>query len=526
MADSIYTNFIEAKNSSLIPVLKSGRTLESRYNPQRDGENLANSLDKKFSFFLLMGIGSGILISKILEKFPESRILALEMTDAELSFLKTNQETAKILSDKRIILSTSDQLEKNLINYYIPAKFGDLKIIEQKNWLLENEDKLDFIKSQIKNALEIISSDFSVQSHFGKIWTCNILNNIKLLSKQNADYSLKAKEKLAAGKNIIGKNKKALVLGAGPSLDQKIEILKKNPENYFIISTDTAFQTLSKHKIKPDMVFSLDGQAISHNHFINSSDFSDILFAFDLSANFSAVKHVLDAGGKIIFFISGHPLSTLFNQFYKHYANALPELNSGSGTVTIAALDFAVKCGFKNIQVLGADFGYSRGKAYTRGTYLDVLYNKGANRLKTSEKLFDNLLFRTELEKVSDDKVTTKILSGYKTSFEDFLEKNHLNYKLEDEIYQIENPKNHENPKNTVAKDFIENIFKNHNFDYQNFNYQNFKDFFMQTEKKEPEVFEIALLPYISWLRKNADYKDLKFQDFQNLAKSFIVSYN
>ena len=70
MADSIYTNFIEAKNGTLIPVLKSGRTLESRYNPQRDGENLANSLDKKFSFFLLMGISSGILISKILEKFP------------------------------------------------------------------------------------------------------------------------------------------------------------------------------------------------------------------------------------------------------------------------------------------------------------------------------------------------------------------------------------------------------------------------------------------------------------------------
>ena len=68
-----------------------------------------------------------------------------------------------------------------------------------------------------------------------------------------------------------------------------------------------------------------------------------------------------------------------FNDFSN---NKLSSLNTTCGTVTITALDFAIKCGFTEIQILGADFGYVKNKTYTKSTYLDQIFSKNQNKLE------------------------------------------------------------------------------------------------------------------------------------------------
>ena len=233
MAETIYSSFIETKNGSQIPLLKSGRTLESRYNPQKEAENIINSLDSTYSFFLILGLGSGILAEEILEKIDASKIIVLEKSQADFDFLKTNQNIKNLLTNERIITSDIENLSKNLINNYLPAKYGSLKIIEQRNWLLENSELKNDINMSIQNAISQISADFSVQSHFGKIWTTNILNNIKLFSQITPPSSFNP-----------DLSKTALVVAAGPSLDSKITQIMEKRDQYYIISTYTAFSTL------------------------------------------------------------------------------------------------------------------------------------------------------------------------------------------------------------------------------------------------------------------------------------------
>ena len=71
--------------------------------------------------------------------------------------------------------------------------------------------------------------------------------------------------------------------------------------------------------------------------------------------------------------------------------------------------------------ILGADFSYSDGKAYTSGTYLDTLYNKGSSKLAETEQTFSKLMFRTELLEITRNKKTTQILQAYKGSLENYL---------------------------------------------------------------------------------------------------------
>ena len=63
----IYKSFEQAKNGTTIPVFISGKTMESRYNPERDAETLCNSIEDGFNFFLVLGIGSGLFIKKLSE---------------------------------------------------------------------------------------------------------------------------------------------------------------------------------------------------------------------------------------------------------------------------------------------------------------------------------------------------------------------------------------------------------------------------------------------------------------------------
>ena len=127
----IYKEFTAAKTGSLIPLFQSGRTMESRYNPQRDAESLCCSITEASSFFLVLGIGSGIFIKCLSLKFPEAKIIALELYEEDIDFLLQNEELKQLKENPNIILGSLGELENLLLQNYLPAKYGNLKIIEQ-----------------------------------------------------------------------------------------------------------------------------------------------------------------------------------------------------------------------------------------------------------------------------------------------------------------------------------------------------------------------------------------------------------
>lgn len=488
MISQLYSTVTEAKNNSLIPVLKNGKTLESRYNPDREAETFVNSIDLSKSYYIITGISSGHVINKLNEINPDAIVICIERTEIDIEFLLQLPIVKQLKQTKNIFFAVPETLEETILNTYLPAKYGDIKIIERKTWLQENEDIIPIITQKINKAIGIVSADYSVQAHFGKIWQKNIINNLKILSKIGYPKDL-----------CFDNSKHAYVVAAGPSLDKSIMKIKQCSKP-FIISTDTAYGTLLKNSIIPDIVISIDGQNISTNHFINNN-FYNTLFLFDLCSNSSIAQNILEHNGNILYFISGHPFCNLIN-YYLH--NKLLHLFSGSGTVTITAVDFAISAGFKKITVLGADFGYCNNKAYTKGTYFDSLYNLETNKTFTNENNFNHLLFRTELIS-NDTKKTTSVLKAYEQSFKDYLIKKNVFYSYEDFCYELENT-NLESLKINNAEPF------------------NYKDFWDFIKKANINDLETPLLPFIAYLRNHSDEQN--FVKLLQLAYSNILSYN
>ena len=417
-----YSKIIKAKDGNLIPLCKNTEngqefSLHSKYNPVREAELFCSNIDTNFTFFVVLGLAAAFHIEKLLEKVPNAKIFVVECSESAINFLLQLPTVKKINENKRIFISDIENLEKNFLSIYKPALHGNLTIISLRQWENIFQKSAKCAREKLNSTIKLLSADYSVQSHFGKIWQKNILTNLSLAKKSKSVEIVK--------EEIFPYIKKtAVIIAAGPSLDEKIHELKKNQEKYFIIATDTAFSALLKQGVESDVVVSIDGQMVSHEHYIGHLQ-KKSLYVFDLCANSSAVRKTLSKTENVLFVETGHPLAQ-YASIFSGKQNFL-HVETGSGTVTIAAFSLAQKLGFKKIEFLAADFAYIDGKPYTRGTYLENQFYTKSNRICTAEKSYITLMYRAPIKKISENKITTEILEAYRTSLLNFIKESKEN---------------------------------------------------------------------------------------------------
>lgn len=401
----IYGETLQSKTGQDIPLFVSGRPVHSKYNPL--GEKL--SITQDFTGCLLVaGLGGGFHIASILENKNILKFIIIEADKESLDFSCRFENSKKVLNDSRSIACTIDELDEVLRREYVPSLHKNLTLAYLRSWQNENPELAKKIEVQLSESIKKISADFSVQAHFGKLWHRNILTNLKFISKTGHVNDIFP--------DLKGKTK-AAIIAAGPTLDMNITRLKEDKDAY-IVATDTACGTLLSYGITPDAVVSVDAQHVSMEHFYCIQK-ENIHFVFDLASNPEAVEHVHQKGNSISFIRSAHPLSALVSNELN-----IPYAETGSGTVTIAAADWARQNGFNTLEFYGADFAYSEGKPYCRGTYLEKKYSSTSGRMTTVENMYTSLMFRTELKKVTKGllgtlgkaPVTNSVLESYGTT--------------------------------------------------------------------------------------------------------------
>lgn len=475
MSGCIYAGMMTAKNGTEIPVFTNNRTFFSTYNPERDAEAFITANQDNFSnagFILVGGIGNGLHVLKLCEKFPEAKIVVFEADEPSLFF--SLNHLVKPLAEKiqssesRIMLTSTENLKTVLSAHYIPALHGNFAFASVRSWadFLGNTAS-SFIQT-VNGVLADISQDYSVQAQFGKLWHRNILQNIALYD------ILPEEQKFNPASFKASQNaRKAAIIGAGPSLDNTIHILSENRSGYCIFATDTTYGTLRDAGITPDFVVTVDSQHLSAKHFIGHTLDGTIL-AGDLTANTSIIEYAVKNGAQILLFHNNHPLSQLIENWIHELpdtANPFPFIDSGAGTVLHAATDLARKIGFTEIEYFGADFSYSEGKPYTKGTYLEKLYYSEENRIWNAESSYSRLMYRTPLTQLSENVFTTEILLRYKKALESSLQQ-----KSPDLLTQTGN-------KKAVFSPFL--------------------SWYLDKLQKKDKKSLISVLPLAAWYKKN-----------------------
>ena len=219
----------------------------------------------------------------------------------------------------------------------------------------------------------------------------------------NSNYNISRCNKiLNLDKTTIGNNNSNIIIvGAGPSLDDYIDIIKKYRNNLFVISSGSSLISLLKSNIHPDIHFELEFQnlaALNLEHVNRSFNLKNTTLISSLSCN----PKLSDYFKETHYFI----------QAASEFSSFLPSsstLDHGGISCTNGAAAFASRISEGTIYLVGLDFAYTNNVHHAKDNisyqkdlkgglkHLEEKKNEiqGAN-IKTLD-IYDNIIMTTPL---------------------------------------------------------------------------------------------------------------------------------
>ena len=310
--------------------------------------------------FVGMGLGYGPLL--IHRERPRIAQLVIIEPKKEifLAALKT-MDLSRLFLDRRVNFLVGDvdfKVFSDLV--YRNASLRDITILRHIPSFKWSERTYSDLANKIYEILNKFCASGSTIVQKGKNFIENIYNNLELLPKGYVVNALEGKFR----------DIPAIVIGAGPSLEKDLPLLKSIQNNAILISVDSALPVLLTNGITPHFVTTIDMQLM---------DVEKVACAFEKKNPFSLVA-ALKCGYLMprmlhvekLFWAISADASTLWLAEFLNVKKFLPP----AASVSHLALGFALLTDANPIILIGQDLCYpeDRGFDHAKGT---VFHNKG-----------------------------------------------------------------------------------------------------------------------------------------------------
>lgn len=331
----------------------------SSHDPEKEAERLIQGLSRKDSNSLYIFFGAGIGYSVLSAlKTTEAVCVWMECFPSILKAALEENDFSEYLKSGRLRILLKPFAEDRLFESFKGLSHHSVSFIAHRgslNWKQEEYQECRFICEKFFQKKDV---NIATLSKFEKIWTRNILQNLRFLP------GMKPVSMIFGLLNGMP----AVVTGAGPSLHRDINDLKKYREYYFLITVDTALHVLQKNGIEPDLIFSVDPQPINKSY-LEGYTGSGIL-VFDPTS----CTHTLRLSEKFqegFFTSSPFPLMKLFTDFLTVEAGDVPF----GGSVSTNAVSLADLMGAGDVLFFGQDLAFTDGFAHCKGAVLEERLN-------------------------------------------------------------------------------------------------------------------------------------------------------
>lgn len=311
----------------------------------KDFENYHENLDGYFPFLLMLGIGAGAHIQKLIQQ--SNGIKEILIVDESYEMLKISFH----LMDWRPIFMYFKQKDHGL---YFSINNNPSEVVNiSLNTIFRNfpyqfyfipfytHYKSTFFDSFKEKFLEKIDLGFSGLGFYDD----------EVISLEHTLQNLNDKRPIFRYTNKLPKNSTAFIIASGPSIDKDIEYIKKHKDNVVVISCGTALRVLYKNDIKPDFHMEIERppemvpiiENYGSKEYLKSIDMIGLnVVSHEVYSLFKSSKIYFrenDAGSSIV-------------------PNDVPKLNHCNPTIVNGTLSFLSEIGFKKIYMFGTDMGF------------------------------------------------------------------------------------------------------------------------------------------------------------------------
>jgi hypothetical protein len=331
------------KNSPIKTVIEDYNNIEKIYS--------------RYPYLYFYGLGNGVLIKLLLNRKNLERIIVIE-PDIELFYIVFNllDFTEEIESGKIIFEHSEDfsfiKADKYMEgNVKIYAKLYTLQVANSYYYKYYSSDITRVNKIFVRAITHIVTS-------IGNSATDTLIGLKHHIS--NLPFMLKTptlKDSIKKYKN----SKNVVIVSTGPSLNKQLELLKKYQDYITIFCVDASLPILQEHKIRPDVVFSLERVEATAKFYENlDKEFlKDTIFEITSIAHKKLLEKVSDMKVQM----SMRPF-----EFLKYFGfREWGYLGFGMSAANMA-FECAFLAGFENIALIGQDLSYSKdGKSHSKG---------------------------------------------------------------------------------------------------------------------------------------------------------------
>lgn len=374
MTDEI--TFLPEGSNSPTQIVFQGRFVHSRKPQSEAKRQAAELLNRKPKVVLLMGAGLGFLLEELL--LENVLVIWLEeipqIQKAALLRLSSLFDKLKLKATKPTATTTEYRNQFNQIKLIQLSQTLSLANLEKiTNGNLTSLQSFILRTTARPSYTELLSQ--IDQKQFKEIVNQNTLQRFDRLWLKNIYYNLYYYQQFKPLNHLIENQspKPAVVVSAGPSLNQSLGLLKKFRDKFVLIAVDTAIHVLNKFQIDADYLLTVDAQLANFLHLRSYTGNAKLII--DLTVSYLTMRHI-----RGFYYLFANPLPAA-NFFLKRlFDDQLSVLQFG-GSVSTNAFDFALKLGSPKIYLCGLDLSFVNHQTHSKGSALEETALSKTNRL-------------------------------------------------------------------------------------------------------------------------------------------------
>jgi hypothetical protein len=301
----------------------------------------------------VIGLGLGHVLEAIDEVSAASHVVALELTPALAALSASVPRVKERLAAGRLTIAVAPAYEALAVPAVRTALANagtTLPVVISPGLAADRADTIGAAGNVLRQRLfEAKANEDARRANAGR-YLLNTLRNLTAIAEE-ADVASLADCFAGAP---------AIVLAAGPTLDNAIEDLRASAAHAVIIAVDTSLKPLLKTGIAPDLVVAMDPTEQNARHLYDIPDLPDTWLVAEPSVNPAILRAF--PGRSFLLSLGFDPWPWI----------AQAGITRGKlrawGSVATTAYDLALVMGCNPIGLAGADFSFPGGQPYCRNT--------------------------------------------------------------------------------------------------------------------------------------------------------------
>ncbi|MDF2511439.1 MAG: hypothetical protein K0S04_1305 [Herbinix sp.] len=320
--------------------------MNSCYNPSHEAGKWAEQFEFRSlnNIVVIFGFGNGIMIEKIIDRLEMDDLLFIYEPNRELfEYVMMEYDLMKVLSFERVLISIEgindfDFHNKLQYSMNITNMKAQVQCVLPYYENLFPESYLTFWK-EIRDILMHTVIGINTEVVFGTRLLENDFYNLRYLKDSYTLHNIAP---------YLRTDLPAIIVAAGPSVKNNLEILRKAKGRAYLIVVDRVLDYILDHGIEPDFVVTVD--PMKPIKYFTTREHIDYPLMTELASNWEiSERHT----GKKIFF----NCDSYFQTVYEAAGVQPPFMNTGPCVATVA-FSACIQLGFDKIVLVGQDLAY------------------------------------------------------------------------------------------------------------------------------------------------------------------------